>query len=353
MEETAKKVTKKKKKAPRKKANTQNVLEGEVLPAKVDSMSDSLEPSMPGLVPIEPEVEVPIVDPSEGVPVGDSFRHYLAMARKFNRLPELEERDLGRSALKGDQAAGRKLVLHNLRLVVTIAYAYRKTWDGIVDLLQEGTIGLLEATQRWDPEVGPRFGTYAAYWIRACILRFLMTNSRLIHTGNTRAGRKLFWRLERERQKLLAAGVDPSPKLLAAHLDVKPKDIQEVGEHLASQELSLDSPTRDDAVPLSERIPQSGHLPDSALEEAQRLRALQDLMDRFEDTLKEERDQVIWQEHLRSSDPVPLSQLAQRYGVSRQRMAQIADRLKKRFRQRMVKELGSESIPDWLLSSDS
>jgi RNA polymerase sigma-32 factor len=69
----------------------------------------------------------------------------------------------------------------------------------------------MEAVKRWEPTLGPRFGTYAAYWIRAFVLRFLLTNSRLIHVGNTRAGRKLFFRLEKERQRLLAAGFEPTP----------------------------------------------------------------------------------------------------------------------------------------------
>ena len=113
-----------------------------------------------------------------------------------------------RSRERGDMNAARTLVVHNLRLVIAIAYQYRRAWTNILDLFQEGSVGLMEAVKRWEPTLGPRFGTYAAYWIRAYVLRFLMTNSRLIHVGNTRAGRKLFFRLEKERQKLLAAGFD-------------------------------------------------------------------------------------------------------------------------------------------------
>ena len=155
--------------------------------------------------------------------------------------PKQEERALGVAAReRGDLNAARTLVVHNLRLVISIAYQYRRAWTNILDLFQEGSVGLMEAVKRWEPKLGPRFGTYAAYWIRAYVLRFLMTNSRLIHVGNTRAGRKLFFRLEKERQKLLAAGIDVTPKLLAAKLDVDEKELDEVRQHLESREVPFD-----------------------------------------------------------------------------------------------------------------
>ena len=140
--------------------------------------------------------------------VRDGVGRFLAEAKRYKRLSEQEERALGVAAReRGDLNAARTLVVHNLRLVISIAYQYRRAWANILDLFQEGSVGLMEAVKRWEPKLGPRFGTYAAYWIRAYVLRFLMTNSRLIHVGNTRAGRKLFFRLEKERQKLLAAGI--------------------------------------------------------------------------------------------------------------------------------------------------
>ena len=123
----------------------------------------------------------------------------------------------------------------------------------------------MEAVKRWEPTLGPRFGTYAAYWIRAYVLRFLMTNSRLIHVGNTRAGRKLFFRLEKERQKLLAAGIEVTPKLLAAKLDVDERELDEVRKHLESREVSLDprggGDGGEDTFPLSERVAAAGGHP--------------------------------------------------------------------------------------------
>jgi len=137
----------------------------------------------------EPESFAPPVE-RHLAPARDPIQRFIDEARRYARLDERQERDLIRLAREqGDRDAARTLVLHNLRLVVSIAYQYRRAWLNLLDLFQEGTVGLMEAVRRWDPDMGTRFGSYAAYWITACILRVLMTNVRLIHLRNTRAGR--------------------------------------------------------------------------------------------------------------------------------------------------------------------
>ena len=213
------------------------------LPPTEESASDMVSEAAVELAPVDETALDRIASPEQHlVTYRDPTRSFVVEARRRARLGENEERELGRAARdRGDIEAARRLVVHNLRLVVAISYQYRQAWLSVLDLFQEGSVGLMEAVRRWDPEIGTRFGTYASYWIRAYILRFLMTNARLIHVGNTRAGRKLFFRLERERQKLLATGFDPTPKLLAAKLDVDEADVIEVSDHLASREVSLES----------------------------------------------------------------------------------------------------------------
>jgi RNA polymerase sigma-32 factor len=284
------------------------------------------------------------------VPFRDPVRRFVEEARRHARLGEGEERDLGHAAREqGDLDAARKLVVHNLRLVVAIAYQYRQAWLNVLDLFQEGSVGLMEAVRRWDPDVGTRFGSYAAYWIRAYILRFLMTNSRLIHVGNTRAGRKLFFRLERERQKLLATGFDPSPKLLAAKLDVDEADIIEVSNHLASREVSFEPRPDDEGVSLADRISSHESSPEDQAARDELGLAVRRLMDDFEKKLGDDREKAIWREHLAalSGEPVPLAALGERYGVSKQRMGQIAEKLKKLFRERVLSELGTDIQMFW------
>ncbi len=219
----------------------------------------------------------------------------------------------------------------------------------MLDLFQEGSVGLMEAVRRWDPEVGTRFGSYAAFWIRAYVLRFLMTNARLIHVGNTRAGRKLFFRLERERQKLLAAGFDPTPKLLAAKLDVDEADVVEVSGHLASREVSFEPHPGDEGIPLAERVSRREPSPEDHAARNELAEAVRRLMGSFESSLGDEREIAIWREHLAmaASEPVSLAALGERFGVSKQRMGQVAEKLKKQFRERVIAELGADIQMSW------
>jgi RNA polymerase sigma-32 factor len=306
----------------------------------------------------------PVLLPPPGEPVGapvspgirDPLNRFMAEIRRYPRLSEEEERRLGRAVRQGgDMDAARRLVVHNLRLVVAIANQYRRAWANILDLFQEGSVGLMEAVKRWEPALGPRFGSYAAYWIRAYLLKFLMTNSRLIHVGNTRAGRKLFFRLERERQKLLASGFDPTPKLLAAKLDVKEEDLEEVGRHLDSREVSFDprsSGDADEGYALSERIPIEQASPEDRAASAEMADNLHQVMEEFVGTLTDERERAIWREHLAAEEPVSLGELGARFGVSKQRMGQIADKLKKQFRDRVESRMGAGIRTDWLSEGD-
>jgi RNA polymerase sigma-32 factor len=287
----------------------------------------------------------------------DPVGRFMAEIRRYPRLSEDEERRLGRAVREGgDLDAARKLVVHNLRLVVSIANQYRRAWANMLDLFQEGSVGLMEAVKRWEPMLGPRFGSYAAYWIRAFLLKFLMTNSRLIHVGNTRAGRKLFFRLEKERQKLLAAGFDPTPKLLAAKLDVSEHDLEEVRRHLDSREVSFDPPRGnsdvDEGYSLAERIPLAQASPEDRAASAEMSESLHEVMGQFVDGLTDPREQAVWKEHLAAEEPLSLGEIGARFGVSKQRMGQIADKLKKQFRDRVEARMGQGIKTDWLGEAD-
>lgn len=314
------------------------------------------EPGVAGGDPLEPPTEAAAAPAGERrlAPYRDPVQRFLDEARRYPRLGEQEERALIRAVReRGDLAAARRLVVHNLRLVVSIAYQYRQAWINMLDLFQEGSVGLMEAVKRWEPDVGTRFGSYAAYWIRAHILRYLMTNARLIHVGNTRAGRKLFFRLERERQKLLAAGFEPTPKLLAAKLDVDESDVLEVSAHLASREVPLEPRPDEEGLSLTEKLSGGNPSPEANAARSELAEAVRRMMDRFQDGLTDERERAIWHEHLAASDdPTPLAALGERYGVSKQRMGQIADKLKKRFRQQIVSELGADIQMSWASGDD-
>ena len=182
----------------------------------------------------------------------------------------------------------------------------------------------------------------------------------LVHVGNTRAGRKLFFRLERERQQLLAAGFEPTPKLLAARLDVNEAELEEVRTHLGSREISFDpgpapgggGGESDEAYPLSERVATVQPSPERRAATAEMSASLHEAMNGFAASLSDPRERAIWTEHLASEEPVSLGEIGSRFGVSKQRMGQIADKLKTRFREQIVTRLGPEIRTDWLSEED-
>jgi RNA polymerase sigma-32 factor len=329
------------------------VVDPELLPAPGrgphDEDDDQEDEDDKPAVPVRARARERALDHGPVEPLRSPIQRFISEARRFPRLDDEEERRLIKDVREhDDQRAARTLVVHNLRLVISIAYQYRQAWTNMLDLFQEGSVGLLEAVKHWDPTLGTRFGSYAAYWIRAYILRFLMTNARLIHVGNTRAGRKLFFRLERERQKLLAAGFDATPKLLAAKLDVDVKDVEEVSAHLASREVSLDPRPDDEGIALEERLPGLGASPETQAARSELSGAVAQLMRRFAASLTDPRERAIWHDHLAAAEePTPLGVLGERFGVSKQRMGQIADKLKKRFREQILSELGSDIQLQW------
>jgi RNA polymerase sigma-32 factor len=278
------------------------------------------------------------------VPAGprDPLGRFLEQIRRYPLLSEEDERALGRRARDdGDTDAMRRLVVHNLRLVVHIAFEFRRQWTNALDLIQEGSTGLVEASRRWDPDQGARFGTYAGYWIRAFVLRFLLTNFRLVHTGNTRAGRKLFFQLERERRRLLTAGIDPTPKQLASNLGVEESDVREVSESLDGAELSLDAPSPGGGARGLDVV-EGGRDPERAAAGQEVLAALRELADAFGRGLTDPRERALWEEHLRSEDPRPLSEIAARFGLTKQRLGQLANGLRARFRSSLVERFGDQ-----------
>ena len=168
------------------------------------------------------------------------LRHYAPITREQEHalaLRWVEERD---------RDAARQLVLANLRLVVKIAMEYRRAWTNVLDLIQEGNLGLLQATQRFDPYKGVKLSSYAVYWIRAYILKYILDNIRMVRLGKTRAERKLFFRLNKEKRELERQGFEAVPKLLAERLDVSESDVVDMEQRLSRNELSLQAPAFSD-----------------------------------------------------------------------------------------------------------
>jgi len=276
----------------------------------------------------------------------DPFRRYLGEVRKYPALSREEEQDLARRYRdNGDREALFRLVTSNLMQVVRVALSFRRAARNLLDLVQEGNLGLLAAIERFDPELGVRLPTYAAWWIRAYIVKFLLDNVRLVRVGTTNDRRKLLRNLRQEKARLVAEGFDVGPKMLADHFNVSEADVMDVERALHSQDVSLDAPLGDE-----EDRTRGDLMPDTrpTVEEDVARRELQEkvkaAIDRFRAGLGE-RERVILDERLLSDDPVTLQVIGDRFGTTREAVRQAEARLMARLREHLKDEIGGlESI---------
>jgi RNA polymerase sigma-32 factor len=290
------------------------------------------------------EVKVPVLPPMSGRahPVSlDPFRLYLDEIKRYSLLSREEERDLSiRYREKGDLDAGYRLITANLRLVVKIAMDFQRYWmQNLMDLIQEGNVGLMQAVKKFDPYRGYKFSYYASFWIKAYIIKFIMDNWKLVKIGTTQAQRKLFFNLRKEKERLEAQGIEASPKLLSHRLDVKESEIVEMDQRLNTWEISLDSPLREDSEDTHKSFLPSDELPvDDRLADQEAKAILHNKLQLFREQLKG-KEAVIFDNRLLAEEPMTLQEIGDRFGISRERVRQLESRLKKRLKAYLEEEI--------------
>jgi RNA polymerase sigma-32 factor len=235
------------------------------------------------------------------------------------------------------------LITSNLRLVIKIALEFQKYWmKNLLDLIQEGNIGLMHAIKKFDPYRGIKLSYYASFWIKAYILKFIMDNWKLVKIGTTQSQRKLFYNLKREKEKLRALGYEPGPKLLADALKVREEEVIEMDQRLGGWELSLDAPLKEGSDEYHKNF-----LPTTE-PQVEEVLAQAELKDLFRQKLAEFRQELNDKEldildlRLLADKPMTLQEIGARHHISRERVRQIEDRLIKRMRQFLKSE-----IADW------
>ena len=241
---------------------------------------------------------------------------------------------------EGDVDAARQMVLSNLRLVVKIAMEYRRAWTNTLDLIQEGNVGLLEAVQRYDPYQGVKLSSYAVYWIRAYILKYILDNMRSVRLGTTRAGRKLFFRLNKEKRALELEGFDVTPKLLAERLDVHEDDVVAMEAQLARPDLSLDAPRFDDSgrETFGDSISGPGVGAEEEVGRREMRVVFRKAIDKFSGSLGK-RDLQILTERILADEPRTLAEMGVEFKISRERVRQLEARIVNSLREFMKEEL--------------
>jgi RNA polymerase sigma-32 factor len=271
----------------------------------------------------------------------DPFRLYLDEIKRYPLLSREEERDLSiRYREKDDVNAGYRLITANLRLVVKIAMDFQRYWmQNLMDLIQEGNVGLMQAVKKFDPYRGYKFSYYASFWIKAYIIKFIMDNWKLVKIGTTQAQRKLFFNLRKEKERLEAQGIEASPKLLSHRLDVKESEIIEMDQRLNSWEISLDSPLKEDSEDTHKSFLPSADLPvDDQLADQEAKAILHDKLVLFRQQLKG-KESVIFDNRLLTEDPMTLQEIGDRFGISRERVRQLESRLKKKLKAYLEEEI--------------
>ena len=264
----------------------------------------------------------------------DPLGRYLTEIRRFPLLSREEEIEIAKRYAKDhDPAEAYRLVTANLRLVVKIASEFAHASRNLLDLIQEGNVGLDQAVRNFFDRYlrDIRFPRTGSMWVRAYIYRFLINNWRLVKIGTTQAQRKLFFDLRKETERLEAKGFTAQPLLLAQRMGVKESEVREMQERMAHSEVSLNQPVREDeAVELLDVIPDTSETPRKPPRTTNGAPSRAEI-DLFASTLKD-KELEIFQSRLLSEDPPTLQEVGARFGISRERVRQIEARLKKRLK---------------------
>lgn len=273
----------------------------------------------------------------------DATSAYLMRLNYIAPLPADEQQELAeRYVTHQDVEAGKMLILTNLRLVVKLAREYSRRWSNLLDLIQEGNVGLAEALKRYDPYRGVKFTSYAQYWIRAMILNYLMNHIHPVKIGSSRAGRKLFYNLKKARRDLIKLGhAKPTPALIAKYLDVDEQEVIRVAAQLDAPPVRLDAEAPGyENTTIGERMVAETPNPEEAAAENDLAQRLRTAIDEFGASIQPERKRAIWFERMIHEDPKTLVTLGEEWQVSKERIRQVEVQIREEFRQYLIEKLG-------------
>lgn len=279
----------------------------------------------------------------------DALNVYLREVNKFPALEPDEEFELARRVRdNNDQQAAFRLVTSHLRLVVKIAMEFQRKWmKNVLELIQEGNIGLMKAVQKFNPERGIKFSYYASFWIKAYILKFIMDNWRMVKIGTTQSQRKLFYNLNKEKQRLENLGFVANAEALSQALDVSKEDIMEMSQRMGQHDLSLDTPFGEDSSTTRlDMLPALGTSVEDKLAQEEVTDNLRKHIKTIIPKLNEKEKEILYSRLLATS-PVTLREIGDKYGITRERVRQIESRLLQKIRKHLSSSIKDFSS-DWI-----
>jgi len=284
------------------------------------------------------DILLEIEDKSLPIPF-DPLKKYLSEVSKYPVLSREEELEVATKIHDNkDIEAAQKLAISNLKLVVKIALEYYNTYLNILDLIQEGNVGLLHAVKKYNPYKGTKFSTYASFWIRAYILKYIMDSWSLVKIGTTQGQRKLFYRLNKEKQKLEALGIFPAPQLLASTLNVKEEEVESMQKRLAYADISLETPIHEEGDDTVMDMIKTGENVEEIVSDKEMSDMLAQRVAEFKKGLNE-KELFIFEHRIMVDESMTLQEIGEKFKISRERVRQIENKVLSKFKTRFKQEL--------------
>lgn len=272
-----------------------------------------------------------------GLATTDPMALYLNEVRRFPVLTREQEQEIARKYYDTkDPEAAQALVKANLRFVIKIAAEYSKFGAKMIDLIQEGNVGLMHAVREFNPYKGTRLITYAVWWIRGYIQEYLMRQYSLVRIGTTQTQRKLFYQLQKQREQLEALGHNPDFALLSHKLGVSEEEVSNMAQRLTGRDVSLDRPVDEDSDTRLGDLQKDGEETalDDRLAQAEQLALLKEKIDDLRPQLND-REKILLEERLLADEPLTLQEIGEKYGITREAVRQAEARLMKKIKEKM------------------
>ena len=268
----------------------------------------------------------------------DSLRKYLSEISKHALLSREEELEIAERAHRyKDKEALQKLVTANLRLVVKIALEYYNTYVNILDLIQEGNVGLVHAVKKYNPYKGTRLSTYSSFWIRAYILKYIMDSWSIVKVGTTQSQRRLFYRLKKEKKRLEAAGIFPAPQVIAESLEVKVSEVEDMEKRLSCADISLEYPIYEEGEETFIDMIKADDNIEEVVAAKERREILSQKTVEFKKMLNN-KELFIFEHRIMIEEPLTLQGIGEQFKISRERVRQLESRVIRKFNNKFESE---------------
>lgn len=284
---------------------------------------------------------IALSDNSKAITSTDPLAIYLNEIRRYKVLSKEEETALAKKYFENkDPAAAEALVKANLRFVVKVAAEYSKFGSKMIDLIQEGNVGLMHAVREFNPYKGARLITYAVWWIRGYIQEFLMRQYSMVRIGTTQNQRKLFYQLQKEKDALDAMGIEPNTALISSRLGIPEDEVRDMAMRMSGRDMSLDRPVDEDSgTSFGDLQKNTNDQPlDEVLANEEQLDILKKKIEEIRPELSD-REKIILDERILNDDPLTLQEIGEKYGITREAVRQMEARLMKKIKAKMEEEL--------------